>query len=264
MNSEKKYALISGASSGIGWEYTKLLAEKGYHTIMVSNQEELLIEKCELIKAQYKVEAIPLYIDLSIPESAEKVFLFCKKNSMEVEILINNAGFYISGDLVQSNIEKARSIIQLHITCLSLMCRYFGKEMRERKKGYILNMSSLSGWMAYPKIALYASTKRYIRDFSLAIRYELIKHNVSVTVVTPGAIDTNLYRLSPKYQSLALRFRIMMPPEVLVKKALNALFKRKATLTPGFINRIAIPFIVIAPMRLVYYIETKLKTVFMK
>jgi hypothetical protein len=264
MNSEKRYALISGASSGIGWEFTKLLAEKGYHTIMVSNQEKLLKEKCELIKAQYKVEAIPLYMDLSKPESAGKVFLFCKENGMEVEILINNAGFYVSGDVIQSDVEKIRNLIQLHITGLSLMCRFFGQEMQKRQRGYILNMSSLSGWMAYPKIALYASTKRYIRDFSLAIRYELIKHNVSVTVVTPGAINTNLYRLSPKYQSLALRLRIMMPPKVLAKKALKAMFNCKATLIPGFINRIAIPFLVIAPMRWVCLIEKKLDNVFMK
>ena len=81
MNSEKRYALISGASSGIGWEFTKLLAEKGYHTIMVSNQEELLKEKCELIKAQYNTKAIPLYMDLSKPESREGVsFLQRKQN----------------------------------------------------------------------------------------------------------------------------------------------------------------------------------------
>jgi short-subunit dehydrogenase len=258
------FALVTGGSSGIGWEYAKILAQKSYSILLISNKKEDLEEKSNLLRERYAVETLSLYMDLSQPGAAEQIIAFCHTHKLDIEILINNAGFFMSGNIVHSDANKIKSMLHLHISTLTLLCRYVGEDMQNRKKGYILNMSSLSAWMPYPNIALYASTKRYIRDFSLAIRPEYIKHNVSVSVLTPGAIDTNLYHLSPYYQNLAKRCGIMMSPEKMAKKAIKVMFRRKASFAPGWINRLAIPFLVLAPLSFIYFIERKLEKVFTK
>jgi len=257
-------ALITGASSGIGWEYAKLLACKGYDILMVSNQASILDEKSKVIETKYNVHAIPFYVDLTETSAAEKLFFFCQENNFTIDILINNAGIYFTGEICETEIQQIENMIRLHVITLSLLCRYFGAEMQHRKRGYILNMSSLSAWMPYPNIALYASTKRYIKAFSRSLRTELLPYNVSVSVMTPGAVNTPLLHLAPIYKTLALRFGVMLSPEKVATKALKIMFHRKARCTPGILNKLSIPFLLLAPNDLVAFIEKKLGKVFVK
>lgn len=112
-------------------------------------------------------------------------------------------------------------MLYLHVTTPTQLCYYFGQEMKKRRHGYILNMSSLSCWLPYPGITLYASTKRYLKSFSRGLRSELLDYGVSVTVLCPGAVATNLYNLSDNLKTLAIRLGIMMRPEKLAKKGLT-------------------------------------------
>ena len=197
---------------------------------MISNKKEDLEEKSNLLRERYAVEALSLYMDLSQPGAAEQIIAFCHTHKLDIEILINNAGFFMSGNIVHSDVNKIKSMLHLHISTLTLLCRYVGEDMQNRKKGYILNMSSLSAWMPYPNIALYASTKRYIRDFSLAIRPEYIKHNVSVSCAYSGAIDTNyiIYLLTIKNLGKTLRHHDVT--EKMAKKAIKLCFAEKQVL----------------------------------
>lgn len=256
--------LITGASSGIGWEYAKLLASKGYHLLMVSNQETLLQDKAKQIVENYHVQAIPFYLNLAETKAAKTLFNYCQENNFTIDILINNAGIYFTGEVCETSIQEIANMIQLHVLTLSLLCRYFGAEMQKRKKGYILNMSSLSAWMPYPNIALYASTKRYIKAFSRSLRSELLPYGVSLTVMTPGAVNTPLLTLADNYKKLALRCGVMMSPEKVAKRALKAMFNHKAHATPGLLNRFGIPFFILAPNDLIAFIEKKFGKVFMK
>lgn len=260
--SDNIYAVITGGSSGIGLEYAKILAGKKYNLVLVSNQEQKLEEVCDFLQKEYAINVHTLCIDLSLPESAKQVYEYCKEKALQIDILINNAGMFFISDAVDADINKTKTLLSLHTTTPTLLCQYFGQDMKARKHGYILNMSSMSAWMPYPKISLYATSKRYLKDFSRAFRTEMLKDNVSVSVACPGAVDTGLYNIAPKFQKIAVNFHIMMPPDKLAKKVIKALFKRKACIVPGTINKIAIPFFGLVPNSLVVFVEKKLKNVF--
>ena len=120
-------------------------------------------------------------------------------------------------------------------------------------------MSSMSAWMPFPGISVYAATKSYLRTLSLAIRNELYDRGVRVTAVCPGAVATGLYNLSERYQRLALRLGIMMTPERLARKGLRALFSGRRRTVPGFVNRVFVPLAGLIPGPIVRLIKRKAK-----
>ena len=110
-------------------------------------------------------------------------------------------------------------------------------------KGYILNMSSMSAWMAMPGIQTYNATKAFIYNFSKSIWYELKPHNVGITVMAPGAVDTELFGLAPKWRKIAVSLTASIPPEKLVTRALKSLFRGKKAAMPGLLNHLATPLL---------------------
>lgn len=250
---EKKWALITGASSGIGYAYAEALAARKYNLIIVSNELRSIQEKGLALKNKFGIEVIPLYADLAVPDAAKELYSTCQKLGLEIEILINNAGMFYFNTFTETNPATSEKMLYLHVHTPTQLCHYFGREMKKRRQGYILNMSSLSAWMPYPGIGLYASTKRYLKNFSRALRAELSDYHVSVTVVCPGAVCTNLYNLSDRLKKLATRLGIMMLPEKLAEKGIQAMFKRKGMLIPGLINKIALPLIRIIPVNVIYW-----------
>lgn len=251
---DRQWALVTGASSGIGYAYAAELASRGFNLVIVSNEEQVIQEKATVLQQQYDVEVIPLYRDLAIPGAAEELYTTCQQRNLEIEVLVNNAGMFYFNEILEEKSRTTEKILYLHVNTPTQLCYYFGREMKKRRHGYILNMSSMSAWLAYPGIGIYASTKRYLKNFSRSLRSELYDYNVSVTVLCPGAVATNLYNLSDNLKLLAIRLGIMMRPEKLAKKGINALFRRRFFLMPGLINKIAIPLLLLLPHGLVRWI----------
>lgn len=256
---DRQWALITGASSGIGYAYAGELASRGFNLVIVSNEEEAIREKAELLSQQYSVEAVPLYRDLAIPGAAEELYTTCQQKGIEIEVLINNAGMFYFNEIVEEKSKVTEKMLYLHVTTPTQLCYYFGREMKKRRHGYILNMSSMSAWIPYPGIGIYASTKRYLKNFSRALRSELYDYNVSVTVLCPGAVATNLYNLKDNLKQLAIHLGIMMRPEKLAKKGINALFRRRFMLMPGLVNKIAVPLLLLLTPGTVRWIMRKSK-----
>ena len=248
---EKRWALVTGASSGIGLAYANELASRGYRLVIVSNEELAIQEKGEEISEKYGVEVVALYRDLAVPGAAKELYDTCQERGIEVEVLVNNAGMFFFYEVLQAKAGVVEKMLYLHVTTPTQLCYYFGQEMKRRRHGYILNMSSLSCWLPYPGITLYASTKRYLRSFSRGLRSELYDYGVSVTVLCPGAIATNLYNLSDNLKTLAIRLGIMMRPEKLARKGIDALFRRRFSLVPGLVNKLFTPLFTLLPPGLV-------------
>ena len=142
-------------------------------------------------------------------------------------------------------------MLALHVLTPTRLCLLFGQDMRRQRHGYILNMSSVTAWLAYPGINVYGATKRYLKNFSRGLHTELRDYGVYVTAVCPGAVDTDLYNLNEKLRRRLVRSGIMLPPGKLARKAVRALFRGKAVLVPGLLNRLALPFIGLIPHSLI-------------
>ena len=242
-------ALVTGASSGIGLEFARQLAARKVKLVLVSIDREELEQQAEAIHAEFGVPVETRCMDLARQESADELYRYCREKGKTVDILINNAGIFSLRKITDTGPEKIETMLQLHIGTVTRLSRLFANDMCNRRCGYILNMSSLSCWTPYPGIALYTATKAYIRVFTRALAYELHDYGVKVTVVCPGGVATGLYGLPPRLLKLGVRLGVLMPPQKMVRKSLNALFRGKKQLIPGLFNRFLIPLAAIMPTR---------------
>ena len=247
----KKVALVTGASSGIGVEYARELAERGYDLVIVSNEAERLRTVAEELSRLYSVEVEVLYLDLATPDAAWQLVEQSRRAGWEVEVLINNAGIFRFQRVVNLPVEMVEKMLLLHVVTPAMLCRYFGEEMKKRQRGYILNMSSLSAWLPYPGISLYASTKCFLKSFSRAFRLEMLTYGVQVTVLCSGAIATDLYSLDKRLQRLGIRLGIIMLPKKLARKAIRGLFKGRAWMMPGWFNYLFVGILILLPLGVV-------------
>ncbi len=236
--------LVTGASSGIGLQYaTQLARDYNCDLLLVSNQEKELEQVAADLAAAYGVKTIAHFADLSLTDAAENLHDWCREQGLEVDILINNAGVFFFNPYCQTAMKRIELMLQLHVMTVAKLTRLFGEDMCARRKGYILNMSSMSAWMAMPGIQTYNASKAFIYNLSKSLWYEFKPYNVHITVMAPGAVDTGLFGLAPNLRKLAVNLRVSIPPEKLVKRALKDLFRGKKADTPGFINWLATPLL---------------------
>lgn len=243
------YALITGASSGIGRCYANELAKRGYNIIAVSNQQkELEIVTAEL-RETYNITAHHIFADLAAPNAAKSIFDRCEAEGWQVDILICNAGMLLFSTLTRTEPKRLETIIGLHCTTTTLLCRYFGEAMKERGKGRILLMSSSTAWLPYPTISHYSATKAFIKSLSFALWYELHRHGVSVTAVFPGAVDTPFYNLKPSWRKAFVSLGIMHHPETIARRGVRAMIHGRRRLVPGLFTKIVVAVCAILPAR---------------
>ena len=244
------YALITGASSGIGRCYAHELARRGYNIIAVSNQEQELEAVATELHATYNITAHHIYADLAAPDAAKRIFDRCQAEGWQVDILVCNAGMLLFSTLMRTEPQRLETIIALHCTTTTLLCRYFGNAMKQRGKGRILLMSSSTAWLPYPTISHYGATKAYIKNLAFALWYELHRHGVSVTAVFPGAVDTPFYNLQPAWRKWFVRLGIMHRPEVIARRGIKAMLRGQRRLTPGLFTKFVVAVCAILPARL--------------
>jgi len=257
-------ALVTGASSGIGLQYaTQLARDYQSDLLLVSNQQKELDEVAKDLAERYKVKTVAHFADLSLNDAAENLYDWCKQEGHEVDVLINNAGVFFFNKYCETDIKRIELMLQLHVMTVAKLTRLFAADMCARRRGYILNMSSMSAWMAMPGIQTYNASKAFIYNFSKSLWYELKPYNVHITVMAPGAVDTGLFGLAPNLRKLAVNLTVSIPPEKLVKRALKKLFKGKQEDTPGFINWLCTPLLRHTPDWILFLAQKKLSK-FMK
>ncbi|HPB24540.1 MAG TPA: SDR family NAD(P)-dependent oxidoreductase [Bacteroidales bacterium] len=247
--------LITGGSSGIGYAIAREFASRGYKLILVSNQQEQLKKVAAEFNEKFNTETRTLFLDLAAPDAAEKLYAWCGQQNLTVDILVNNAGMLIFREIVETGMEKTKNILALHTTTPALICTLFAKDMKQKRKGNIVIISSLAAYMPYPGIALYAATKRFLKSFARSLRTEMLDYQVNVTCVCPGAVSTDLYNLSQRWRNIAINTGIMMRPEKLARKIFRAMQRRKALLIPGWVNKVALPVLGILPHGLIVLIR---------
>ena len=252
-------ALITGGSSGMGLEYARQLAAKGYDLLLVSNQQEELDKAASALSKAYQVDVIGHFQDLATETAAEELYRFCQAENFQIDVLINNAGMFFFEELTTENQAKALTMMRLHIFTPTRLCILFGEAMKQRGGGYILNVSSMAAKLPCPGITTYSATKAYLKSFSKSMYYELRPYGVGLTVVCPAAIATPLYKLKPSLLKLGVKIGLIGTPQWLVRRALRGMFHKRRVVKPGFMNVYLPPLIAILPKRLVDKLWKKYK-----
>lgn len=230
-------ALITGGSSGMGLEYARQLAAKGYDLILVSNREQELVTSVESLRKTYPVQITTRCQDLAQTDAADRLYDGCIRDLQILpDILINDAGMFFFKELEAGDLSRVQAMIDLHVITITRSCVLFGNAMKERGNGYILNMSSMAARLPVPGITLYAATKAYLRSFGRSFSYEMKPYGVGMTTVCPAAVATPLYRLSDRLMKIGVNLGIIQTPHRLVKRALRAMFHKRRIISPGFMN----------------------------
>ena len=253
-----KTALITGAASGIGRSYARELSSRKMALVLIDIQSEKLADIASEIKHDFDIEPLTLVLDLSQPDAADKCLAFCDEHHFEVDLLINNAGIFIFEPFLDVDSKRVEMLLGLHIVFVTRMCRLFAERMKSRRYGYILNMSSMSVWMALPGLNVYNASKAYIRGLSRSLWFELRPFNVSVTAVCPAGVNTPLLPLPDNIRKLSKNLGFLMNPDALAKKALRAALKGKIQTIPGVFNDIFAFFMMILPKWLMIFVMNHL------
>lgn len=230
----RKTVLITGASSGIGLAFTRKCAEEGYHLILTASQaERLQREKDALLRWKPELEVDIYAEDLAQPGSAERLYQRMTEDGHQIDLLVNNAGFGMTGAAHTLDMEREREMLQLLVVTPTELCKLFLPEMYARKAGIILNVASVGAFQPGPYTASYYAAKSYIYQYSRAIRLEAAKQGVQVNTLCPGTTKTRFFRKEGKHTP----FWAMSPKRV-VEIAWQGLERNDAVIVPGRLNQL--------------------------
>lgn len=233
------YALITGASKGIGKAIAFHLAARGYNLALVARSEDLLLQVKNEIEAKHKVTVACLALDLSSPTGAREVFQWAAQNNFDTSVLVNNAGYGLSGPFESYPLEQHVNMLQVNCTALVQLTYLFLPQLKKQPQAYIMNIASSAAYQAVPFLSLYAGSKALVLFFSRGLRHELRKTPVSVTCISPGATDTEFNtraKVGPKAMKAAEK--IIMTPEQVGKVAVDSMFSKKAEVIVGVVNKL--------------------------
>lgn len=232
-------ALITGASSGIGYEISRVLASKGHDVVLVARREDNLRQLAHYLEREYKIKARYIAADLSDPTSAERIYNQVKADNIPVDILVNNAGAGALGAFTALDYDRDIRALQTNVIALTQLTKLFSRDMVRRGLGKILNIGSVTSFVPGPYMAVYHASKAYVLSFSLALRSELKGTGVSVTAFCPGPVSSEFHHIAGT-MDLALLKRInMMGSAQVARLAVRAMEKRKAVEVPGLLNKLA-------------------------
>jgi uncharacterized protein len=253
------YALVTGASKGIGKAIATNLAARGFNVLLVARSEDLLQQEAARIAAQYPVSTDWLALDLSTAEAPQNVYDWCRAKGYTVQALVNNAGYGLSGPFEKYSPQEYVNMMTLNMTTLVALTRLFLPHLRAQPHAYILNVASSAAYQAVPGLSTYAATKAFVLLFSRGLHQELRKTSVSVTCVSPGATDTDFpNRAQVGAKGLKAAERLNMTPETVAALSTRAMLSGKAEVITGFVNKVGATLAWLLPKNLVENIAGKI------
>lgn len=229
-------AVITGASSGIGYELTKHFAADGYDLVLISRSRDKLETVGEELETRHGIDTSVVVSDLSEPEAARDVYETIHAADHTVNALVNNAGFGVYGEFIDTDLEQELDVIYLHVVTVTVLTKLFAKEMAARGHGYILNNASTAGFAPLPTSVVYSAAKHYERAFSEALAEELADEGVTVTALCPGETDTEFMERG-NYEEAAYEEQDMMDPATVAKAGYDGLMNGKRVVIPGMKNK---------------------------
>lgn len=234
-----EFALITGASKGIGKSMALELARSGYHLLLVARSETELQQLSLQIQHDYNNRVFYLPIDLSANESSLQVAKWVNIHTDKLSILINNAGYGLWGDFEKLEFTQQMNMLSLNINTVLSLTYQLLPLLKKQIQSYVLNVSSTAAYQAVPTLALYAASKSFILSYSRALRYELKNTTVSVSCLCPGPTDTGFANRAGLDALADLADKFNMSPERVANIGIKGMFKKKAEIIPGFLNKLS-------------------------
>jgi short-subunit dehydrogenase len=244
-----KYTLITGASSGIGEAFARRLATEKHNLFLVARSEDKLRALCEELSQKHGVSAKYLSVDLIEVDSDLAVFDETEKLGIEIDWLINNAGFGSMGDFVNLDLERELEMIELNITAVVALTHHYLGKMRERGSGTIINVSSAAGFQPLPFFATYAATKAFVTSFTEAIAEENRPFGIRVMALCPGTTDTGFFEASGIKDPMKVKG--VQTPDQVVEACLLALKRGRAKVVSGWTNYLVASAVNVFPNSLI-------------
>lgn len=242
MTTLESYALITGASSGLGEEYARQLAARGWKLVLVARSgDRLEALRDDLMVAHPGIDVRPIALDLTAPGACKSLFEQTQAANLEVTLLINNAGFGAFGEFATLDPDKLRQMVELNVAAVVELSRLYLSRMiqqspAQRRTGGIINIASVAGFLPLPFSTVYAATKAFVVSFSHALYQEARSHGVHVMVVNPGSTKTNFFRVAGR--SPWSNPRRMQTATEVVEESLRAFDRGRVSVTTGFSNRV--------------------------
>ncbi|MGI8892123.1 MAG: SDR family NAD(P)-dependent oxidoreductase [Bacteroidia bacterium] len=250
MSSAKPFALITGASKGIGRSLSTNLASKGFPVLLVARDEKLLHDLAAQLKADYKIESFYFPIDLSKPGSAKKVKDWVVQNNYTTGIMINNAGYAVWGRFTNISIDDHLQMMQLNVNTIVEMCHEFIPLLLKQEKSYLMNVSSTTAYQAVATLSTYAASKMFVIGFTRSLRTEFLKSSLSVSVLSPGTTTSDFMNRAAMDPLKEISEKFTMDPDEVAKIAINGMFAGKAEIIPGFLNKFSAVMTRLVPKKL--------------
>lgn len=250
-------ALITGASAGLGRDFARLFASDGHDVVLVARRRDRLEDLGAELEHTHGVKAHVLPTDLGNPDAPQHVADHLQASGIEVEFLVNNAGFGSSGAFAEADTRRELEMITVNVAALTHLTRLLLPAMIARGRGRILNIGSTAGFQAGPFMATYYATKAYVNHFSEALAHELAGTGVTVTVSCPGATATEFGAIAGNDKSQLFAGGAATSEEV-AGEAYHAMMKGKRMIVHGARNRVLVQALRVAPRRVVHSIAAKL------
>lgn len=228
-----RYAVITGATSGIGFELAKLFAKDSYNLVLVARSEERLQKVTDQLKQFYSIEVTPIAKDLFQPGAAKELYDQVKGMNITIDVLVNDAGQGEWGPFIETPLERDIDIIQLNIVSLVTLTKLFLQDMVVRNEGRILQLGSEAGTAPMPLLSVYAATKAFVLSFSAALSDEMKDKNITITVLLPGATDTDFFHKAKQEETVVYKEKDLASPEDVAKDGYDALMRGENKIISG-------------------------------
>lgn len=231
--------VITGGSSGVGYELAALFAKDGSHVVLIARDAERLRSAAQALQQVAVAKVTPLLHDLSRPQAPSDIAAELHGLGLRPSVLVNNAGFGVAGPFTRTDLTLELAMIHVHVIALTHLTKLLLPDLIASGRGQILNLASTASFVPGPLMAVYFATKAYVLSFSEALANELRDVGVSVTALCPGPMPTNFQRragigLSP------LTRRQLMTPQAVARIGYRALLQRKTIVIPGWRNRLGV------------------------
>ncbi|GAA5178035.1 SDR family oxidoreductase [Niveibacterium umoris] len=233
------WALVTGASSGLGEDFARELAAQGMNLVLAARTRVPMEALASALRSAHGVEVVVESIDLSLPESADELQRRIAARGIQIEVLINNAGFGVYGEFVSTDWARIETMLQVDLMTLTRLTHRYGAEMAARGHGRILLISSIGGYQATPLYAAYCAAKAYVLSLGEALNDELGRRGVTVSVLSPGITATKFLAVSGQRATFYQRM-LMMQSLPVVRIGLKALARGRASIVPGVANALTV------------------------